>query len=138
MGFYKREKMIEVHLICLNVGGFNSTKMNATVSSLGSFCLSHYLSTLLKQWTANVVLLCHSGRMTKENKMLQLHMKTPTSSTSSSLACTCLSLSGNPETIGNANNGLIFMMKTTLLSPTTLIALHEKSLEWKVYLGSFQ
>ncbi|XP_040935323.1 uncharacterized protein [Gossypium hirsutum] len=77
---------------------------------------------------------CLCGRMMKENKMLQLHMKPPTSSTSSSLACTFLSLSGNPETIGNANNGLIFMMKTTLLSPTTLIALHEKSLDWKVYL----
>ncbi|XP_040935324.1 uncharacterized protein [Gossypium hirsutum] len=79
---------------------------------------------------------CLCGRMMKENKMLQLHMKPPTSSTSSSLACTFLSLSGNPETIGNANNGLIFMMKTTLLSPTTLIALHEKSLDWKVYLLS--
>ncbi|TYH36777.1 hypothetical protein ES332_D13G288400v1 [Gossypium tomentosum] len=77
---------------------------------------------------------CFSSVIGEENKMLQLHMKTPTSSTSSSLACTCLTLSGNPETIGNANNGLIFMMKTTLLSPTKVIALHEKSLEWKVYL----
>ncbi|PPD69361.1 hypothetical protein GOBAR_DD33751 [Gossypium barbadense] len=86
------------------------------------------------QCFSSVIGECHCGRMMKENKMLQLHMKTPTSSTSSSLACTCLTLSGNPETIGNANNGLIFMMKTTLLSPTTVIALNEKSLEWKVYL----